>query len=198
MSRILVAEDEPGISSFVMKGLTAAGHTASVVEDGLTALWTLRTNEFDLIVLDLGLPGMDGLSVLTELRKDGNKIPVVILTAQDDIDTLVAGLDLGASDFIPKPFRFEELLARIRSRLRETGAAEAKRFEIGDLSVDIAGRRVERSGKAVEIDGEGVLAPRDLSCPPGPDPVRVSSFSAVFGATTSIPGRTSLTSMSAI
>jgi len=157
MSRILVAEDEPGISSFVMKGLTAAGHTASVVEDGLTALWTLRTNEFDLVVLDLGLPGMNGLSVLTELRKDGNKIPVVILTAQDDIDTLVAGLDLGASDFIPKPFRFEELLARIRSRLRETGLAAVKRIELGDLSVDIAGRRVERAGKAVELTGKEFL-----------------------------------------
>ena len=157
MSRILVAEDEPGISSFVMKGLTAAGHTASVVDDGLTALWTLRTNDFDLVVLDLGLPGMDGLSVLTELRKEGNEVPVVILTAQDDVDTLVAGLELGASDFIAKPFRFEELLARIRSRLREVGQGQSKRFDMGDLSVDIAGRRVERAGKVVELTGTEFL-----------------------------------------
>lgn len=151
MSRILVAEDEPGISSFVVKGLKAAGHTAHVVEDGTSALWEARSGEFDLLVLDLGLPGMDGLSVLAELRKGGNQMPVVILTARDDVDTLVTGLDLGASDFIAKPFRFDELLARIRSRLRDTGQAESKKYEFGDVMVDATARRVERAGRVVEL-----------------------------------------------
>src|SRR5450759_1960291 len=104
MSRILVAEDESGIATFIVKGLSAAGHTASVAEDGNAAFWLARSGDFDLVVLDLGLPGRDGLSVLTELRQDGIEIPVIILTARDGIDTLVSGLDSGASDFIAKPF----------------------------------------------------------------------------------------------
>jgi len=157
MSRILVAEDEPGISSFVVKGLKAAGHAAFVVEDGNSALREARSGEFDLLVLDLGLPGMDGLAVLTQLRKGGSQIPVVILTARDDVDTLVTGLDLGASDFITKPFRFDELLARIRSRLRETGHIESKRYEFTDVVVDVSARRVERSGRAVELTAKEFL-----------------------------------------
>jgi len=157
MSRILVAEDEPGISSFVVKGLKAAGHAALVVEDGDSALWEARSGEFDLLVLDLGLPGMDGLSVLSSLRKGGNQIPVVILTARDDVDTLVTGLDLGASDFIAKPFRFDELLARIRSRLRDTGHIESKKYEFADVVVDVAARRVERAGRVVELTAKEFL-----------------------------------------
>jgi DNA-binding response OmpR family regulator len=157
MSRILVAEDEPGISSFVVKGLKAAGHAAFVVEDGESALWEARSGEFDLLVLDLGLPGMDGLSVLADLRKGGHQIPVVILTARDDVDTLVTGLDLGASDFIAKPFRFDELLARIRSRLRETGHLESKKYEFADVVVDVAARRVERAGRVVELTAKEFL-----------------------------------------
>jgi DNA-binding response OmpR family regulator len=151
MSRILVAEDEPGISSFVVKGLAAAGHTATVVADGNHALLDARSGDFDLMVLDLGLPGRDGLSILAELRERGSTMPVVILTARDDVETLVTGLELGASDFIAKPFRFDELLARIRTRLREESHREVRRHELGDLVVDRAAHRVERSGSAVEL-----------------------------------------------
>ena len=120
MSRILIAEDEAGIASFIVKGLTADGHTATVAKDGNEALAAGRSGAFDLIVLDLGLPGRDGISVLQALRSEGIEIPVIILTARDSIDDLVGGLDSGADDYIAKPFRFDELLARIRSRLRES------------------------------------------------------------------------------
>jgi DNA-binding response OmpR family regulator len=151
MSRILVAEDEPGIASFVAKGLAAAGHTATLVADGNHALLEAQSGEFDLMVLDLGLPGRDGLSVLTELRDGGSTMPVVILTARDDVQTLVTGLELGASDFIAKPFRFDELLARIRTRLREEFHREIRVHELGDLVIDRTARRVERTGSVVEL-----------------------------------------------
>jgi len=151
VSRILVAEDEPGIASFVVKGLAAAGHTATVVADGNHALLDARSGDFDLMVLDLGLPGRDGLSLLAELRERGSTMPVVILTARDDVETLVTGLELGASDFIAKPFRFDELLARIRRRLREENHREVRRHELGDLVVDRPAHRVERAGSPVEL-----------------------------------------------
>jgi DNA-binding response OmpR family regulator len=151
MSRILVAEDEPGIASFVAKGLAAAGHTATLVADGNHALLEARSGEFDLMVLDLGLPGRDGLSLLAELRERGSTMPVVILTARDDVHTLVTGLELGASDFMAKPFRFDELLARIRTRLREESHSAVRRHELGDLVIDRAAHRVERAGSIVEL-----------------------------------------------
>ncbi len=151
MSSILVAEDEPGIASFIVKGLVAAGHTAWVVEDGNHALSDARSGEFDLLVLDLGLPGRDGLSVLRELRERGSTLPVVILTARDSVDVLVAGLELGASDFIAKPFRFDELLARIRTRLREVAHRDVRQRHLGDIAVDLTGRTVTRSGTPVEL-----------------------------------------------
>jgi len=151
MSRVLVAEDEPGIASFVAKGLAAAGYTATLVADGNHALLEAQSGEFDLMVLDLGLPGRDGLSVLAELRERGSTMPVVILTARDDVQTLVTGLDLGASDFIAKPFRFDELLARIRTRLREESHSAVRQHQLGDLSIDRDAHRVERTGSVVEL-----------------------------------------------
>lgn len=153
MSRILVAEDEAGISSFIVKGLTANGYTATVASDGDTALWEARSGEYDLLVLDLGLPGRDGMSVLSELRHDKSEIPVVILTARDGIDSLVGGLEAGADDFIAKPFRFDELLARIRSRLRTSRAPEESTIRNRDVEVDLSARRVERAGTRVELSG---------------------------------------------
>ena len=157
MSRILVAEDEVGIASFIVKGLTADGHTATVAKDGNEALSAGRSGAFDLIVLDLGLPGRDGLSVLHTLRDDGIEIPVIILTARDSIDDLVGGLDSGADDYIAKPFRFDELLARIRSRLRESRSPQTTTLRHGDLVLDVATRRVERAGKPVELSAREFL-----------------------------------------
>jgi DNA-binding response OmpR family regulator len=150
-ARILIAEDEHGISSFLENGLRAAGFAATVVEDGSSALALARTGEFDLVVLDLGLPTRDGLSVLEELRSTGNRLPVVILTARSELDDTVAGLDRGADDYVTKPFRFEELLARIRARLRAGGAAEETELRAGDVALDLLARRARVGDREVEL-----------------------------------------------
>jgi DNA-binding response OmpR family regulator len=150
-ARILIAEDEHGISSFLENGLRAAGFTATVVEDGSSALALARTGEFDLVVLDLGLPTRDGLSVLEELRSTGNRLPVFILTARSELDDTVAGLDRGADDYVTKPFRFEELLARIRARLRAGGAAEETELRAGDVALDLLTRRARVGDREVEL-----------------------------------------------
>jgi DNA-binding response OmpR family regulator len=150
-ARILIAEDEHGISSFLENGLRAAGFAATVVEDGSSALTLARTGEFDLVVLDLGLPTRDGLSVLEELRSGGSRLPVVILTARSELDDTVAGLDRGADDYVTKPFRFEELLARIRARLRAGGAAEETELRAGDVALDLLTRRARVRDREVEL-----------------------------------------------
>jgi len=157
MSRILIAEDEAGIASFIVKGLTADGHTTTVATDGNEALAAGRSDAFDLIVLDLGLPGRDGLAVLHELRREGIGIPVFILTARDSIDDLVGGLDAGAYDYIAKPFRFDELLARIRSRLREPHRPQPTTLQYRDVVLDVATRRAERAGTPVELTAREFL-----------------------------------------
>ena len=150
-ARILIAEDEHGISSFLENGLRAAGFTATVVEDGSSALALARTGQFDLLVLDLGLPTRDGLSVLEELRGEGKRLPVVVLTARSDLEDMVAGLDRGADDYVTKPFRFEELLARIRARLRPGGAAEEMEIRAGNVVLDLMARRALVGEKEVEL-----------------------------------------------
>jgi DNA-binding response OmpR family regulator len=150
-ARILIAEDEHGISSFLENGLRAAGFAATVVEDGSSALALARTGEFDLVVLDLGLPTRDGLSVLEELRGAGNRMPVIILTARSQVDDTVAGLDRGADDYVTKPFRFEELLARIRARLRTGGSAEETELRTGEVVLDLLTRRVRVGDQEVEL-----------------------------------------------
>src|SRR5699024_6453761 len=120
--RILVAEDEPRISRFVSRGLKANGYTPTVVDDGITTLDYASSGEFDLLVLDVGLPRMDGFTVLRTLRELGSTIPVIIVTARDSVEDTVHGLEGGADDYLSKPFRFEELLARIRLRARAAAA----------------------------------------------------------------------------
>jgi DNA-binding response OmpR family regulator len=110
MSHILIAEDESRIASFIEKGLRSHGYTTSIVQDGLAVSELVHAGDFDLLILDLGLPGKDGLQVLEELRGQGENLPVIILTARDDIHDKVAGLEGGADDYVTKPFRFEELL----------------------------------------------------------------------------------------
>jgi DNA-binding response OmpR family regulator len=118
MSRILIAEDEPRLSSFLEKGLRAAGYSTTVCDDGVRCAAMARDDEFDLLVLDIGLPGQDGFAVLRAIRARGEKMPVLILTARDEVIDTVTGLDSGADDYVTKPFVFEELLARVRARLR--------------------------------------------------------------------------------
>jgi len=181
MSRILIAEDEAGIASFIVKGLTADGHTSTVAKDGNEAFAAGRSGAFDLIVLDLGLPGRDGLSVLRELRSEGIEIPVIILTARDTIDDLVGGLDSGADDYIAKPFRFDELLARIHTRLRAPHRPQATTLRHGDVVLDVATRRVERAGKSVELTAREFLLAETFLTHPGQVLSRQQLLSRVWG-----------------
>ncbi|MDQ0842241.1 DNA-binding response OmpR family regulator [Streptomyces sp. V1I6] len=141
MNRILIAEDEERIASFVEKGLRSNGFTTTVAADGDTALDHALSGGFDLMLLDIGLPGRDGFTVLRELRESRVTLPVVVLTARDSVRDTVAGLEGGADDWMTKPFRFEELLARVRLRLRTAARApEVTVLRSGDLSLDLAGR----------------------------------------------------------
>jgi len=142
MSRILIAEDEVRIASFLEKGLRANGFTTTVASDGHEAIALAGSASFDLLILDLGLPGRDGFDVLGELRGRGSKIPVVILTARDSVRDTVAGLEGGADDYITKPFSFEELLARVRLRLRGERAPEETVLEAGGATLDLRTRRL--------------------------------------------------------
>lgn len=143
MSRILIAEDEDRISSFIDKGLRAAGFATQVVATGTDALDYAVTGGFDLLVLDIGLPGLDGYEVMRRVRMSGSKIPMIILTARSSADDAIASLEGGANDFMPKPFRFDELLARIRLRLADASATPSDRVLIvGDLQLDTRTRRV--------------------------------------------------------
>jgi two-component system copper resistance phosphate regulon response regulator CusR len=151
VSRILIAEDEKRIASFLEKGLRANGFTTDVVADGEEALRLARSGRFDLLILDIGLPGKDGFQVLRELRQSDDRLPVVILTARDSVGDTVAGLEGGADDYIPKPFRFEELLARVRVRLRGERTAEPTVLAVGDVVLDLRTRQVIVEGKAVDL-----------------------------------------------
>ncbi|OGO53448.1 MAG: DNA-binding response regulator, partial [Chloroflexi bacterium RBG_16_69_14] len=151
MSRILIAEDEPRIASFLEKGLRANGFSTTVTEDGRDALDLADSEDFDLLILDIGLPGRDGFSVLRELRARGRRLPVVILTARDSVEDTVAGLEGGADDYVPKPFRFEELLARVRARLREGPAPESTVLRVGEAALDLRTRRLTVGARTVEL-----------------------------------------------
>jgi two-component system, OmpR family, copper resistance phosphate regulon response regulator CusR len=141
MTRILIAEDEDRIVSFLEKGLNAGGYSTVAVGTGHDALALARDDSFDLLLLDLGLSGMNGHEVLRSMRARGETMPVIILTARDGVDDTVAGLQGGADDYVPKPFRFEELLARIRLRLRDGAAPESTVLLAGGVSLDLRSRR---------------------------------------------------------
>ncbi|MGH2779089.1 MAG: response regulator transcription factor [Actinomycetota bacterium] len=151
MKRILIAEDEPRIASFLEKGLKANGFTTSVAADGHDALFMARSGEFDLVILDLGLPGKDGLDVLQDLREKDKFLPVIILTARDGVENTVSGLEGGADDYVTKPFSFDELLARVRVRLRGDRAPEETVLRAGELSLDLRTRTASVADKSVEL-----------------------------------------------
>ena len=151
MNRILIAEDEERIAQFIRKGLKAHGLVPTVAEDGATALGQALSGEFDLMVLDIGLPVMDGYTVLTRLREAGSALPVVILTARDSLSDRVAGLEGGADDYMSKPFGFDELLARIRLRLRPVASGDAMLLEHGGLQLDLRTRRATVDGAEVDL-----------------------------------------------
>ena len=151
MNRILIAEDEPRISDFIRKGLRSNGFTPTVVTDGVSALDHAMSGEFDLLILDIGLPMLDGFAVLERLRGSASLMPVIILTARDSVTDTVAGLEGGADDYMAKPFRFEELLARVRLRLRDVGSQEATVLTHGPVSLDLRTRRVRVGEKVMDL-----------------------------------------------
>lgn len=151
MTRILIAEDEPRIASFLEKGLRANGFTTSVTDDGRDALDLADSDDFDLLILDVGLPGKDGFSVLRELRARERHLPIIMLTARDSVEDTVAGLEGGADDYVPKPFRFEELLARVRARLREGHGPEPTVLRVGEAALDLRTRRLAIGTRTVEL-----------------------------------------------
>jgi DNA-binding response OmpR family regulator len=151
VNRILIAEDEPGMASFLDKGLSSRGYATKVVGDGTGALAVATDEDFDLLILDLGLPDVDGFSVLRELRRRGERLPVLILTARDDLGDKVEGLDAGADDYVTKPFRLEELLARVRVQLRDGRAAEPTLLEASGITLDVRTRKAMISGELVDL-----------------------------------------------
>ncbi|NEQ28743.1 MAG: response regulator transcription factor [Microcoleus sp. SIO2G3] len=154
MHRILIAEDEPRIASFIGKGLRSHGFTPAFATDSEQVLIMIQEGQFDLLILDLGLPGKDGLDLLAELRGQGEPLPIIILTARNSIQDKVAGLEGGADDYITKPFRFEELLARVRARLRSAAAAPVNADQLlqaGDLLLNLRTRKAKVGDRTVEL-----------------------------------------------
>jgi two-component system, OmpR family, response regulator QseB len=152
-ARILIAEDEVRLASFLEKGLRSSGFTTTVVSDGIAAGAVAADEDFDLLILDLGLPGRDGLTVLRELRAAGQHLPVIVLTARGDPHDRVEGLETGADDYLTKPFHFEELVARVRARLRDpgAGASEEQQLRVGDVALDLRTRWASIGGATVEL-----------------------------------------------
>lgn len=186
MSRILVAEDEARIASFISKGLTASGLQSTVVEDGPTAMAMALTGEFDLLILDIGLPGMDGFQVLSRIRESGSTLPVIILTARDSVADTIAGLEGGADDYMPKPFSFGELLARIRLRLRDAqGPREEESASTiltsGDISLDLHARKVTVGGKERDLSAREFVLLETFLRHPGHVLSREQLLSHVWG-----------------
>ncbi len=140
--KVLVVEDEARIASFLIRGLRAQGYAVDHVATGEEALKSARDPELDLMILDLGLPDIDGTEVLRRLRDAGSRLPIVVLTARGDVTDRVEGLDLGADDYLTKPFAFDELLARIRARIRDQDGGPVTALSVGDVELDIPTRRV--------------------------------------------------------
>jgi heavy metal response regulator len=149
--RILVIEDEPGVAGFVEKGLHEASFAVDVARNGVDGNHLAATEDYDLIILDLMLPGKDGFSILRNLRERGVQTPIICLTARDSVDDRVKGLNLGADDYLSKPFSFSELLARIHALLRRGAKVAINPMVIADLTIDVLARSVHRAGKRIDL-----------------------------------------------
>lgn len=149
--RILVVEDEKKVASFIKKGLTEESYAVDVANDGEAGLEMATTTTYDLIILDLMLPKVDGFQIVEGLRSKKIETPILILTARDQVDDRVRGLDLGADDYIAKPFAFTELLARVRALLRRAGGTRAATLKVDDLSLDPVTREVRRDDKKIDL-----------------------------------------------
>lgn len=149
--RVLVVEDYRPIRVAVQEGLEEAGFAVDAAEDGERGLWMAQTNPYDALVLDLMLPRLDGASVMRQLRQGGSKVPILLLTAKDTVEDRVAGLDLGADDYLTKPFAFTELVARVRALIRRSYDAPDPVVRIADVEIDTARRLVQRRGETIAL-----------------------------------------------
>lgn len=181
MNRILIAEDEPRIASFVKKGLTSAGFVSSVVGDGKEALDMAVDTDFDLLILDLGLPGLDGHEVLTQMRARGQRMPVIILTARHELADKVSSFESGADDYVTKPVKFAELLARVRARLRDSGESQAETIEAAGIVLDLRARQAIVKGRPVELSTREFILAETLFRHPGQVLSREQILSHVWG-----------------
>ncbi|MFM9920838.1 response regulator transcription factor [Lacisediminihabitans sp. H27-G8] len=166
MRTILIAEDETRISDFLRRGLTAEGYGCTSRIDGAEALAEVQTGSYSLILLDIGLPSLDGFEVLRRLRLTDSTTPVIMLTARHSVQDTVLSLDSGANDFLAKPFKFEELLARVRVRLKDTAQASNAPLRRGSLTLDLKTRRAQVGDQTVDLSArEFALAEEFLSHP---------------------------------
>jgi len=184
MTHILIAEDEERIASFVAKGLRAAGYEATAVTSGAEAIARVEAGGVHLLVLDLGLVDMDGFEVLRRLRETGRTIPVIVLTARSSVTDTVTGLESGADDYMAKPFRFEELLARVRLRLRAQpapAAGEPTVLSHGPLQLDLRTRRIRVGGQEVDLSAREFALAETFLRHPGDVLTRERLLSEVWG-----------------
>jgi DNA-binding response OmpR family regulator len=181
MSRILVAEDEDRISTFIEKGLRSAGFTTEVVTTGPDALDLALGGGFDLVILDIGLPGMDGFEVLRRLRIADAELPVIVLTARTSADDTLAVLEGGANDYMPKPFRFDELLARVRLRMADAHRSVESVLAVPGLQLDLHSRRAIVGDKQVELSAREFALAEELMRNPDRVLSREQLLSRVWG-----------------
>jgi DNA-binding response OmpR family regulator len=149
--RLLLVEDDPGVLRFVLKGLREQAYAVDTAITGDDALYQAEINTYDLVILDVMIPGRDGFAVCKQIRATGNRVPILMLTALDGVEDRIAGLDVGADDYLTKPFAFRELLARLRALLRRSGELRPPDIIVADLVVETAGQTVTRGGRRIAL-----------------------------------------------
>ncbi len=180
--RVLVVEDEEKVASFVRKGLEQSSYTVDVAYNGETGLEYALTNDYGMIVMDVMLPGRDGLSVVRELRAKGSTVPVLALTARGGLEDRIQGLDSGCDDYLPKPFAFDELLARIRALVRrQAGSTKITQLEFADLKIDPIARRVTRGNRVIELTNKEYALLETLLRHPGQVFTRTALLENIWG-----------------
>ncbi len=179
--RILVIEDEAAIADFLRRGLEGEGHSVSTADDGEEGERLALDEQIDLVILDRMLPGRDGLQVLDGIRRAKPGLPVIVLTARGEVEDRIEGLDRGATDYVSKPFAFDELAARVRAHLRQADGPEATKLEVGDIRLDLIGREAERDGMSLHLSAREFDLLAYLMRHPGKVLSREQILAAVWG-----------------